>query len=104
MTITQSYGSYNTYSRYELTVEEGVHGALDEMPDIDLGKAVQTYRDAINAALPDSVSLCGNEFYGPAYEHDCDFDGYPMDEDGSLDIAAIIDGIDFWEIVEGGRA
>ena len=48
MTITQSYGSCNTYSRYELTVEEGAHGALD--------------------------------------------------------IAAIIDGIDFWEIVEGGRA
>ena len=56
------------------------------------------YRAAINAALPDEVQLCGDEFYGPAFE--LDTAGYPVDEDGRLDIAAIIDGIDFWGIVD----
>ena len=58
------------------------------------------YREAINAALPDSVSLSGDEFIGPAEPEDGEFDGYPTDEYGVLDFAAIAEAIDLEPIVE----
>lgn len=60
-------------------------GALDRM--------IKDYRDAINAALPNSVSLIGDQFIGPYYEKDRDWDG-------DLDIAAIVEGVDLGAIVE----
>ena len=60
----------------------------------------QVYRDAINEALPDSVSLCGDEFIGPAYPDDDEFEGYPVDEYGNLDIKACLEDIDLGPIVE----
>lgn len=45
------------------------------------------YRDAINAALPEGVMLCGDQFYGPA-------DGL------GVDLAEIVNAVDFWDIVE----
>lgn len=100
MTTTTSYGSFYNHAE-ELTVESYVENAFgSEGPDgFDTASIVAEFRNAINDALPDSVSLCGNEFYGPAYEADQDFDGCPSTEDGDLDIKAIIDGIDFWAIV-----
>ncbi|MBD3004675.1 hypothetical protein [Streptomyces sp. 5-10] len=50
------------------------------------------YRDAIEARLPASVSLRGNEFIGPAHPEPGEFDGYPLNEFGSLDIGACIKG------------
>lgn len=44
-----------------------------------------------NNALPDTVTLSGAEFYGPADPADYDWDG-------DLDITAIIEAVDFWEI------
>lgn len=58
------------------------------------------YREAINAALPDSVSLCGDEFIGPAYPEDDEFDGYPTDEYGVLDFEALFEDINLEPIVE----
>jgi hypothetical protein len=52
---------------------------------------------ALRLQAPRGVALCGSEFIGPAY--DPDFDGYPTDEEtGRLDIKAIVDSVDFWEI------
>ncbi|MEV6165737.1 hypothetical protein AB0L71_28255 [Streptomyces sp. NPDC052052] len=67
-------------------------GALDEIK--------QAYRAAIERALPDSVSLCGDEFIGPAHPEDGEFDDYPVDDDGRLDFAGCIEGIDLDEIIE----
>ena len=58
------------------------------------------YRAAINAALPPGVTLNGNDFYGPAYTADHDFDGYPEADDGQLDIRAMIESIDFAELAQ----
>ncbi|WP_399554228.1 hypothetical protein OG582_40600 (plasmid) [Streptomyces anulatus] len=58
------------------------------------------YREAINAALPDSVALAGDEFIGPAYPEDDEFDGYPTDEHGTLDLKALIEDIDLQPIVD----
>jgi len=60
-------------------------GAFDRIAD--------DFRTAVNEALPDRVALCGDEFIGPAYDEDCTWDG-------DLDIAEIINDVDFWAIVE----
>jgi hypothetical protein len=109
-TTTTSYGTWcnrvNTYSTSpDADVDDFVgggdsawleriekSGALDEM------KA--DYRAAIEAALPDSISLCGDEFIGPAYPDDDEFDDYPTDNYGVLDFKAIVDEISLEEIVE----
>jgi hypothetical protein len=101
MTTTTTYGTWNnrvdTYSAdFETYVMDafGSEGA----DGFDFDAIVADYRDAINDALPASVSLCGSEFVGPYYEADYDFDGYPTDDDGRLDIKAIVESVDFWEI------
>jgi hypothetical protein len=102
MTITCSYGTWNrTIDKHTLTLEQSVGDALNgEYTDEQVDAVTAAYRDAINAALPDSVSLCGNELYGPYTPGDDEFAGYPQDDEGDLDIAAIVAGIDFWAIVE----
>ena len=101
--INTSYGTWNNrVDEYTLTLEESVAGALDNYPGIDTQAVIDAYRDAIDAALPDSVQLCGDQFYGPAGCEMVDFeaDGFPVDEDGALDIQAIVQAIDFWAIAE----
>lgn len=118
MTITCSYGNWNRTAGYSLTLEQNVGDALNgEYTDEQLDAVTAAYRGAINAALPDSVSLCGNEFYGPYETDDDEFAGYPLcDSRGessddappwadradyqSLDIKAIVESVDFWAIVE----
>lgn len=97
---TTSYGTWNNrVEPYALTVEQTVIEAIgDHAEDFDLDAIAADYRDAINDALPDGVSLNGDEFYGPYSRDDANFDGYALDEDDRLDIKAIVDGIDFWEI------
>ena len=100
--ITTTYGSWaQNVKHVEMTLEDTVSAALADghAGDTDIQGIIAAYREAINKALPDSVALCGNEFYGPALEKDEDFDGFPRDEDGRLDINAIVAAIDFWEIV-----
>ena len=118
MTTNCSYGSWNRTAGYSLTLEQSVGDALNgEYTDKQLDAVAAAYRDAINAALPDSVILCGDEFYGPYAPDDDEFAGYPLCnsfgeslEDAppwadpadyqSLDIAAIVDSVDFCAIVE----
>lgn len=56
--------------------------------DFDLEAIEAEYRAAIDAALPEGVSLLGDEFYG---EYGVDYSG--------LDIAEIIESVDFDTIV-----
>lgn len=101
MTVTTQYGSWSRRANGSATLRGQIEDSLYEWPGIDIDAVESDYRAAINAALPDSVSLCGDEFYGNYYESDCaDQDGYPHDSNGMLDIAAIIEGVDFWAIVD----
>ena len=96
---TTSYGTWcNRVQPFSLTVEQSALEAFgSECPDgFDFAAIVSEYRAAINGALPPSVTLAGDEFTGP-YEPG-EWDGYPVDQDGNLDIKAIVDGIDFWAI------
>jgi hypothetical protein len=99
MTTTTSYGNWTLVERYSVSVEDGVAAALGDFADeYDVDAIARDYRAAINAVLPEGVSLNGNEFYGPYYGSDCDFTDYPTDEHGCLDIKALVESIDFWEI------
>lgn len=106
MTTTTSYGTWcNQVDQYSTSVEHTVGEAFGSFgaDDYDFDGIVRAYRDAINSALPDSVTLAGDEFIGPAYAEDQDWTGYPTvqgpdgleDEyEGSLDIAAIVEDVD----------
>lgn len=90
MTITRSYGNWtNRVHPYNSTLESEVAQALDswDADESTLDKVCEAYREAINAALPEGVQLCGNEFYGPA-------------DTESPDLQAIVDAIDFWELAD----
>jgi hypothetical protein len=102
MTTTTAYGTWcNQVDQYSASLENSVNNAFgsDGHDGFDFDAIVAEYHDAINAALPDHVALCGNEFCGPAYEADCRFDGYPTDEMGGLAIKTIVDAIDQGEII-----
>ncbi|WP_331726272.1 hypothetical protein [Streptomyces sp. NBC_00470] len=58
------------------------------------------YREAIEAALPPSVSLCSDEFVGPAYPDDDEWDGYPVDSMGTVDIKACVLRVNLQSIIE----
>lgn len=58
------------------------------------------YRQAINDALPDSISLSGDQFIGPAEPDDGEFGDYPAAKDGALNLKAIVEDIDLAAIVE----
>lgn len=97
--ITTSYGTWNRIESLSLSVEQSVADYLgDFVDDFDFDGVVADYRAAINRALPDSVTLAGDEFIGPHLDADQDFGGYPTDEKGYLDLKAIVDGIDLDEI------
>lgn len=98
MTTTTSYGTWtNRVQTYENAPEDGLNAYLgDNDPDeYDMAGIHAAYRQAIEDALPADVSLCGNEFIGPAYPEPGEFDDYPSDESGGLDIGAIIEELDF---------
>jgi len=98
MTTTTRYGTWTTLvNDYETAPEEGLNGYLgDASPDeYDMAGIYAAYRQAIKDALPGGVSLCGSEFIGPAYPEPGEFDDYPTDEDGRLDIGAIVEDLDF---------
>lgn len=101
MTTTTYYGTWNDrVEPHSANFSTSVYTALgDFADDYDIDAIEADYRAAINDALPDGVSLCGDEFIGPAHDADCDFDGYPTDEYGRLDIKAIVESVDFWAIV-----
>lgn len=102
MVTTTSYGTIANYTN-SLSVEDYIGDAIGSFGDdgYDVDGIAREFRETINAALPNGVSLAGNEFYGPYYEADRGFEGYPLSADGNMvDIAAIIESVDFWGIVE----
>ena len=105
MPTTTSYGTWQTrVDDADTTVERTVINALADgmCGETNTAAIVAAYRDAVNAALPASVTLRGEEFFGPAGFEVVDFEsaGYPVDEDGGLDIDAIVRAVDFWGIVK----
>jgi hypothetical protein len=103
MPTTTSYGTWSSRAeRYSISVEQTVGDALNgDFADEQVESVTRAYRDAINAALPDSVSLNGDEFYGNAHDVDCtDQADFPHDADGRLDIAAIVETVDLGAVVE----
>ena len=105
MSTTASYGTWeNRVEDADTTVERTVTNALADgmCGDTNTAAIVAAYRHAVNAALPASVTLRGEEFFGPAGYEVVDFesDGYPVDEDGGLDIDAIVRAVDFWGLVK----
>lgn len=116
MVTNTSYGSWHKAAgSSSLTLKGDVRDALlagvdfNDYSDEQIGVVADAYRAAINEALPDTVSLCGDEFYGPyiGWGRSDHFSGYPMTEDDHLDIAGVVQGVDFWGVVEkifGGGA
>lgn len=100
MATTTNYGSWlNTVGDLGVAYTIGI--ALgDYEDDYDVDAIKDEYLDAIDAALPNGVFLSGDEFIGPYHEEDQHFDGFPLDDDGELDIAAIVESIDLMAIVE----
>ncbi|GAA4823978.1 hypothetical protein [Streptomyces ziwulingensis] len=106
---TTSYGTWcNQVAPYSTSPDDDVTGYIsggdnDWQQLLDASGALEQirseYRDAINAALPDSVNLCGDEFIGPHQPDDGEWDGYPTEEDGGLDIKACVEGIDLEPIL-----
>lgn len=110
MSATRVYGSWSarvsTYSTGpDADVDSIVTGGPPEWRELlatsgALAQMKAEYRNAINAALPGDIALCGDEFVGPAHPEPGEFDGYPLDENGGLDFAAIVAEIEVSEIVE----
>ncbi|MFJ4682025.1 hypothetical protein [Streptomyces sp. NPDC088789] len=107
---TTSYGTWtNKVNSYSTSPDADVLDYIDG-GDADwrqlledsgaLAQIQDDYRAAIEAALPPSVSLCGNEFIGPRRPDEDEWDGYPVNGTGRLDIAACVGDIDLESIVE----
>src|SRR4030043_993099 len=63
---TTNYGSWVSIGGGFLTIEDSVRGALGEDAGaFDGDGLVDAYRAAIDAALPEEISINGSEFYGP---------------------------------------
>lgn len=102
MVTTTSYGSWShNIEATSPSIGEYVLNVVGGEPEgLDVPAILHDYVTAINAALPDHVALTGNEFIGPYFETDQHFGGYPLDEDGRLDIKAIVESVDLNAIIE----
>lgn len=99
-TTTTNYGSWlNTVGDLGVAYTINIHVG-DYEDDYDMDAIKDEYLEAVDAALPNGVFLSGDEFIGPFHEEDRHFDGYPLDDEGELDIAAIIESIDLPAIVD----
>ncbi|MFG3051925.1 hypothetical protein ACGFZP_13370 [Kitasatospora sp. NPDC048239] len=109
MATTTSYGTWYNHTKHNSSPEGDIldfinGGGTDWCERVDecgaFERMASDYRAAVQAALPDGVYLTGDEFIGPAYDDDTDFDGYPADEYDDLDLGTIIDSVDLTPIVE----
>ena len=100
--MTRHYGTWVTVfdGRNSVDPEHSVADALGSYgSDYDIPGLIDHYRRAINAALPNTVWLCGDEFIGPV-DDSAGWEDYPVTEEGHLDIATIVESVDFYEIAE----
>ena len=65
----------------------------DETAGCDLYLVAAAFRQAVDAKLPEDVTLAGTHFLGPERMEDCDWD--------RLDIGALIRGIDVPVLAKG---
>ena len=84
-TWTRATGS--TYGSLSRDLEASVLGEHAE--EFDIEAIERDWREAIDEALPEGIFLAGDEFYGPT-------DSTVTAED----IAAAVDSVDVWPIVE----
>jgi hypothetical protein len=91
--ITTEYGSWvNLMGITSATLEDDVTLALGEFADeYDHDATCGAYRDEINAAMPEGVTLCGDVIYGPA-------DGFRAFWAEIDELRDAIDAIDFWSL------
>lgn len=89
MTITTQYGTWQNYVG-ELSVRDGIETALAGLTaGYDMDALEQAYRAAVNAALPDGVTLDGDLIHGP-YSMRC--------VETTAEITEVIKGVDFWAL------
>lgn len=102
MTTQTVYGTWcNRVDSTTSSPDDAVDTFLTDWPETYDRPAIKlAYRQAIQDALPADVALIGNEFVGPTAPEEGEFDGYPVDDDGSLDFEAIVEDIDLAEIAE----
>ncbi|WP_280470669.1 hypothetical protein [Nocardia farcinica] len=88
----------NRVHTYSLTIGQWITDALGEVAlDFDIDAIEADFRAEFADALPAGVRLCGEEFIADV-DYTFDPAEYPTDENGGLDLKAIADSIDFWEI------
>ncbi|MET9467815.1 hypothetical protein ABZY44_24030 [Streptomyces sp. NPDC006544] len=101
MAVTTGYGSWYNVQGHELSAASTVRTAAGDYPDdYDLDEVETAYLVAIQEALPPGVYVNGLEFIGPYNDEDKNFDGYPADEYGDLDLTAIVESVDLMAILE----
>jgi hypothetical protein len=102
--IITSYGSWNNYTHYNTCpgadILDVINGGDSEwqqrMEDTGALNAIETeWCAAIQAALPEGVTLTGDEFIGPHHA-----DPAYSDEIAEFDIRAAIEDIDLQAIIE----
>ncbi|MFE5847701.1 hypothetical protein ACFQ7N_39385 [Streptomyces niveus] len=90
-TILGGWGNYCAHA----TVEESARAALGDAADnYNIDGIARDWRQAVNDALPKGVTLSGVAFTGPEYPE------YPPE---SLEIDAVISGVDFQAIADRHR-
>jgi len=89
-----SYGHWSRFAPGTADPESYVEQALDdETGGCDLYLVAAAFRQAVDAKLPEDVTLAGTHFLGPDRMEDCDWD--------RLDIGALIRGIDVPVLAKG---
>lgn len=85
--ITTEYGTWISFGGSCTTLEEEVAAAIGKhTDDYDVSAIQKAYREAINNALPDEITLHESTFYGPQ----------PIKD---VNIIQILDSTNFWKIV-----
>ncbi len=89
--VTRTTTSYGTWHNH--TGEASLRGSIEtalgaDIGDFDVDAIEEEYRAAVEARLPDEVTLHGDEFY------------VVSGGDPQLDMRKIIEAVDFWEIVQ----
>jgi hypothetical protein len=103
MVTTTGYGTWtNRVDALNTDVAGTVSDAYGTYaPDgADFDAVVDEYRAAINDALPEGVTLSGNEFIGPAHPEDVTWGPELYDKYGDLKIGAIVATVDLQSIID----
>ena len=89
-----SYGPWSWFAPGTADPESYVEQALDgEAAECDLYLVAAAFRRAVDAKLPEDVTLAGTHFLGPDRIEDCDWD--------RLDIGALIREVDVPVLAKG---